>query len=425
MESKKALDFLERHGMAAQRVNPAEAAVKMCASLQQGLEKHGEQVPMIATYLSNDGVVPLDSPAIVIDAGGTNFRRALITFTENGAKVEELWRSPMPGIKEPVEWDEFISFVADSIMPIIDRTDKIGFCFSYTAEITPEIDGRVVAIDKEVVVNNCKGKLVGESLSKELERRGKPGKRVLILNDTVAVLLGGSAVLDKSCYSGFIGQVRGTGPNTCCSLPMNSLVKLGRNEAKGTIVNLESGLYDGIAQGDFDLELDAQSNVPGNKLFEKMTAGVYLGELCRMMLKAAAKEGLLSADGAEKAMNLDKIDSAVIDAWSVGENLSQISEDAEDAAFVQTVSRALFERSARCMCTNILAIMMLTGEGKDREKPVCVCAEGSLVQKSHCYLPMLEQALDEYAAKICGHYAVMKVGYETTMPGSAAAALLN
>ena len=38
---------------------------------------------------------------------------------------------------------------------------------------------------------------------------------------------------------------------------------------------------------------------------------------------------------------------------------------------------------------------------------------------------MLEAFLDEYAAKICGHYAVLKVGYETTLPGSAAAALLN
>ncbi len=425
MESKKALDFLERHGMAPQRVNPAEAAVKMCASLQQGLESHGQQMPMIATYISNDGVVPLGSPAIVIDAGGTNFRRALITFTHEGAKVEELWRSPMPGIKEPVSWDEFIGFVADSIMPIIDRADKIGFCFSYNAEITPEIDGKVTAIDKEVVVKGCEGKLVGASLVRELERRGKPGKRVVILNDTVAVLLGGSAVLDKSKYGGFIGQVSGTGTNTCCSLPMNRITKLGRNEDTGILVNLEAGMYDGIDRGDFDLELDAQSNVPGSKLFEKLTAGVYLGELCRIMLRAAAEEGLLSAAGAESALKLGKIDSAVIDAWSVGEKLSQISDDEEDGAFVQTVSRALFERSARCMCTNILAIMLMTGEGKDREKPVCVCAEGSLVQKSHCYLPMLEGFLDEYAAKICGHYAVMKVGYETTMPGSAAAALLN
>jgi len=92
---------------------------------------------------------------------------------------------------------------------------------------------------------------------------------------------------------------------------------------------------------------------------------------------------------------------------------------------VQTLSLALFERSARCMCTNLLAIMQLTGEGTDPARPVCVCAEGSLVQKSRCYRPMLERFINEYAAKKCGHYAVIKVGYETTLPGSAAAALLN
>jgi len=425
MSSKKALEFLERHGMHASRLDPAAEAEKMCASLQRGLESHGQQVPMIATYLSNDGNVPLNEPVIVIDAGGTNFRRALVSFTGEGAVVEELYRCPMPGIKAPVSWEDFISFVADSIMPIIDRADKIGFCFSYTAEITPEIDGRVISIDKEVTVTGCSGKLVGASLVEELSRRGKPGKSAVILNDTVAVLLGGAAVLNKSEYGGFIGQVSGTGTNTCCSLPMSRITKLCRNEEKSILVNLESGLYDGIARGDFDLELDAGSNVPGSKLFEKMTAGVYLGELCRIMLRAAAGEGCLSPEGALKAEGLEKIDSSVIDAWSMGEELERVCANEEDGEFVKTLALNLFERSARCMCTNLLAIMLLTGEGKDEGKPVCVCAEGSLVQKSRCYRPMLERFLNEYAAEKCGHYAVLKVGYETTLPGSAAAALLN
>ena len=160
--------------------------------------------------------------------------------------------------------------------------------------ITPERDGRVVCIDKEVVITDCEGQLVGASLLAELARRGITGKRAVILNDTVAVLLGGAAQLDKDAYSGFIGQVSGTGTNTCVSLPVSQIGKLGQSGERGMVVNLESGEYDGIEGGDYDRMLDAGSHAPGTKRFEKLTAGVYLGELARLMLRGAADEGLLS-----------------------------------------------------------------------------------------------------------------------------------
>ena len=78
-----------------------------------------------------------------------------------------------------------------------------------------------------------------------------------------------------------------------------------------------------------------------------------------------------------------------------------------------------FDRSARCMCVNLTAIALLTGEGKD--KPVCVCAEGSLVQKSRHFLPLLKQYLELCARDHFGCTLEMNVGYETALPGAAAA----
>ena len=418
-------EFLIKHRMEPERIVPAEQAGKMAEDMLRGLKGHPSSLPMIATYLSNDGAVPTGACAAVIDAGGTNFRSALVRFEDSGYRVEELNRWKMPGIEKPCSWEEFIAFTADHVQQLLDRTDVIGFCFSYNADITPDMDGRVKRIDKEVVVNGCEGQLVGASLKAELERRGVAGKKIVILNDTAAVLLGGSASLDKSEYGGFIGQVSGTGTNTCCVLPASRITKLGRKDDNGIIVNLESGLYDELPRGDFDLLLDAESNNPGLKFFEKMTAGVYLGELCRLMLRAAADEGLLTVKTAENVRALGSIDSAVIDAWASGEGLSDFCGSEEDRDFVQTLSLAMFERSARCMCTNLAAIMLLTGEGGGESKPVCVCAEGSLVQKGRHYRPMLERLLREEAAGKLGRHAVLKVGQETTLPGSAAAALLN
>lgn len=418
-------DFLVKHHMEPERIVPAELAGAMAEDMRRGLKGEKSSLPMIATYLSNDGTVPEGACAAVIDAGGTNFRSALVRFTRDGYQVEELGRWKMPGIDKPCTWNEFIAFTADHIQHLMDRTDVIGFCFSYNAEITPDMDGKVKRIDKEVVISGCEDQLVAASLKEELSRRGIEGKKIVILNDTAAALLGGTVTLDKSAYSGFIGQISGTGTNTCTSVPREMIEKLGLKGSRGMLVNLESGMYNGIESGDFDLLLDRESNNPGDKDFEKKTAGVYLGELCRLMLLAAGEEGFISADSLEKARALGHIDSAVIDAWSAGDRLDEIAANPADGDFAQELSLSLFQRSARCMCVNLLAIALLIGAGKEAHKPVCVCAEGSLVQRSHYYRPTLEKLLDTEGREKLGLHFRLFVGSETTLPGSAAAALLN
>lgn len=415
--------FLEKHEMLPERIDPLKEAARMAENMRAGLRGDPDALPMIPTYLRFDGHIPTGSSAIVIDAGGTNFRCGLVTFTEDGYRTEYIKKQKMPGIEKSVSWEEFISFVADMILPLSDKADVIGFCFSYSAVITPEIDGRVIRIDKEVVVTGSEGKLVGASLLSELAGRGVTGKHIVILNDTAAVLLGGTATLDKSGYGGFIGQVSGTGSNTCCVLPGNRIEKLGSSDKRGIIVNLESGLYDGLPVGDFDRQLDRESHNPGLKRLEKQTAGVYLGPLAHLMLEEAAAQGLISAETEDGLRAIGSFDSAVLDSWACGERL-EMASCAKDAEFIRELSCALFERSARCMCANLLGIMILTGEGTEPGKPVCVCAEGSLVQKGRVYRPLLEQFLTD-GAKTLGRSAVLRVGEETTLPGSAAAAILN
>ena len=424
MSSKKAADFMARHGMSAS-IDPAEYAERMRQDMERGLMGEKSAMPMIPTYIKSGGEIPRGVPAAVIDAGGTNFRRALVTFTDTGYDVSDMVKCRMPGTEKSATWEELISFTADSLQPLMDKTDLIGFCFSYNADITPEIDGLVKRIDKEVVITGSSGRLVGASLTAELARRGITGKRVFILNDTVAALLGASCTLDKSAYGGFIGQISGTGTNTCCALPYRRIPKLGRDEDGSILVNLESGLYDGMPQGDFDIILDRESNNPGEKIMEKLTAGAYLGELGRLILCAAADEGLLSAGSAARVRALGRIDASVINAWASGERLDLAADNAEDADFAQTVSTELFRRSAQCMCANLAGIMLLTGAGDDAARPVCVCAEGSLVGRSHHFRTMLETFLREDAAGRLGKHAVLRVSSETTLPGSAAAALLN
>jgi len=80
----------------------------------------------------------------------------------------------MPGAKSPVSQEDFYTVLTGHVKRCAPFTkgSAVGFCFSYAATITPERDGRVITIDKEVVVNGCEGQLIGASLIAELERRG-------------------------------------------------------------------------------------------------------------------------------------------------------------------------------------------------------------------------------------------------------------
>jgi hexokinase len=150
-----------------------------------------------------------------------------------------------------------------------------------------------------------------------------------------------------------------------------------------------------------------------------MTSGAYLGELIKLALFAAADEGLIS----DRIKNAGHTDAAHADLWCDGDGLEDLCASQADKRFIMDVSLALFDRAARCVCANLCGILLLTGEGED--KPVCICTEGSLFLKSRHFRPLLEKYMAEYAGKVFGRKYEFRTAPDTTLLGSAAAALLN
>ena len=415
--------FLLEYGMLDPAFQIRDCALSMCEEMRRGLNGEDSSYPMIPTYLRTSGKIAENRYTVVIDAGGTNFRCGLAHFEDGRCIIEHVMKTTMPGVLRPVSWKEFISFVADSIEDLVAYADLIGFCFSYSAEITPDVDGRVLYIDKEVSILGCEGKLIGKSLAEELARRGYPGKRVVILNDTAAVQLGGLAKHLQDGYTTCFGQVSGTGTNTCCPVRGHQIQKL-RDGAFDMIVNLECGSYDKLLGGVFDSELDRATHSPGSKHFEKLTAGVYLGELCHRTLIQAGTDGLLSAECTEKLRAAPRIGSSVIDAWAGGLGMGDFTELETDFSVISEISRFFFLRSAKLMCANLVAMAMLTDAGLHGDRAV-VFAEGSLVQKSRYYAPELRRLLQKHMCEEMGRDFTLVVEDGTTLPGAAAAALLN
>lgn len=407
--------------MKAERIDLDACTKKIYSDMQQALKEKVSTLPMLPTYLRADADIPKYRKVAVIDAGGTNFRTALVSFSDEGPVIEKLERHDMPGVKEPADWSEFISHTAKCVLPLMDEAEAIGFSFSYAADITPEKDGRVIEITKQVEILNASGKLLGADLMAELKRLGAPEKNIIVINDTPATLLGGTAMLKKSNYSGLIGLVVGTGANACCMIEENRIEKMGFTGRDRMMLNLESGYYCGFPQGDFDIEMDNNLPDKGNGIAEKMSSGRYLGEVCLYTLKAAAREGVFSKKAADFFLGLDVLETPTADIWGTGKlPKAVIGEDAVNSVYI---INEVFNTSARIIACTLCGILMLTGDGEN--KPVCIAVDGSLYNKSKLFKPALFDYMAIYAGEIMGRKFEFVTASEATILGTAAGALIN
>jgi hexokinase len=110
----------------------------------------------------------------------------------------------------------FLQSVVRYLEPIIHRSNKIGFCFSYAIEMLPSGDGILTRFSKEIKIQGMKGRQVGAEILQALKKAGyTEEKKIVLLNDTVSTLLGGKAAYADRQYDSFIGFILGTGTNTC------------------------------------------------------------------------------------------------------------------------------------------------------------------------------------------------------------------
>ena len=88
--------FLHRHRMAPGSVSYDALTQEIFLQMERGLAGDGTSIPMLPSYVYAGGAPALGIPAAVIDAGGTNFRSALVTLTKQKHEVEALAVTPMP-----------------------------------------------------------------------------------------------------------------------------------------------------------------------------------------------------------------------------------------------------------------------------------------------------------------------------------------
>ena len=377
------MDFLVRNGLDVDAIDREKLLAVFAEEMDAGLAGRPSSLMMIPSFISIDHPVKTGTPVVVLDAGGTNLRAAVVTIDAAGeVTVSSFVKRPMPGTQGELSAEAFFDAFAEFLMPVVGESDTIGFCFSYAAEILPDCDARLVRWSKQIQVPSVEGQLIGSGLKKALAARGIE-RRIVILNDTVATLLAGKSAGVAKNYSAYVGFILGTGTNTAY-VEQNARItkRTDLNAAESMVINVESGAFQRIEQTPFDKQLDAQTIDCGYYTFEKMISGAYLGSIGFVVLNEALKEGLLSETAAAKIRSWETLSNKHLDdfcgnAPAADNPFLDAAFTAEDHEAVKRLCTPVYERAAVLTAVNLASAILKTGEGKDPARPVCVNVDGS------------------------------------------------
>lgn len=435
MTKERVQTFLEANELDAASYDLHEELRNFEAAMEKGLTGEPGGMAMIPTYINGGADVPHNEPVIVLDAGGTNFRVAVLTFDENmNARIENFAKYPMPGSDGEISADEFFNTIVDYVEPVLDASDKIGFCFSYACEITPDKDGKILNFSKEVQVPEAIGKLVGAELNRYLGARGhKSDYRIVILNDTVACLLGGRAEAKHRVYDSNIGFILGTGTNTAYVEDVEHITKLDASrfsEGEQMIINMESGDYRIEHRSALDLEIDASTQSPGQYNFEKLISGRYLGLQALYILRQAIETTDLFSDffvtnfDAVRDMEAKELNEFLENPY--GQNvLARCCSNDIDRRNLYYIIDNVFERAARLVAVNLAGVMRKSGTGKNPVKPTAITVDGTTYYKSGLFRFKLKSYIKTFIGDELGHYCRFLQVDNSNLIGAAIAGLTN
>ncbi|TDG50875.1 hypothetical protein AWZ03_002864 [Drosophila navojoa] len=235
---------------------------------------------------------------LALDLGGTNFRVLLVTLKGHHDATVESQIYPVPKNLMTGPGVELFDHIAECLAKFVAKHDMdkaylpLGFTFSFPCVQLGLKEAMLTRWTKGFSCPGVEGHDVGQMLHDAIQRRGDAEIAVVaLLNDTTGTLMS-CAHRNPECR---VGVIVGTGCNACYVEQVENVELLDPNFKRSrsqVIVNVEWGAFGENGQLDFvrtdyDREVDRKSINRSEQLFEKMTAGMYLGELVRLVLLRA------------------------------------------------------------------------------------------------------------------------------------------
>jgi hexokinase len=433
--SKQVIEFLSNQGMYHGDIRIEDTCGVFLSEMEKGLTGQKSSLAMLPTYIETEQGLPRDKPVIVMDAGGTNFRVASVRFQSVGEPdIADFQNFTMPGIAAEIGKKEFFETMAGYVRGLADRSESVGFCFSYPIEMFPNKDGRALYFSKEIKAPEAAGQMIGENMNQALRNLDiSADKHFVLLNDTVATLLAGRGQRTGRCFDSFIGFILGTGTNTAYVERNGKITKAeDLDPNKSQIINVESGGFGKAPRGTIDEQFDAQSHSPGVNVFEKMISGAYLGPLCLATVKAAAEAGVVAPATAKKIAGLAEAETKHVGSFlaapETGDDpLSTALRGVpqEDLTAVYYLVDALIERAAKLTAVNLSSVALKADKGHDPCRPICIVAEGTTFYRLTSLREKIEYYLKQYLVDQKHVYYDIASVENATLIGAATAGLTN
>ncbi|XP_070825645.1 hexokinase HKDC1-like isoform X7 [Chaetodon trifascialis] len=390
---------------------------RMRAGLETGLKTKGSSaIKMLPSFVYRTPDGTERGKYLALDLGGTNFRALLVNFKkglqQNSRVYHKIYAIPLEIMQGTGE--ELFDHIAQCVSDFLDYMGMkkarlpAGFTFSFPCEQTALDTGTLVSWTKGYKATDCEGHDIVNMLREAIKRRNEFDLDIVALvNDTVGTMMS-CAYEDPRCE---IGLIAGTGTNVCYMEDLKNVEqKEGDAEIPKMCINTEwGGLGDDGSLDEiitpYDHEVNQNSINPGKQRFEKLTSGMYLGEVVRQVLLDLTREGLLFRGHVTEALKtpgifetkyLSQIESDRLALLQVRAILQQLGLDSncDDSIIVKEVCGVVSRRAAQLCGAGMAALVDKIRENRGLDHlNITVGVDGALY-KLH---PHFSQVLQETA----------------------------
>eukprot|EP01026_Neomeris_dumetosa_P058592 TRINITY_DN5461_c0_g1_i14.p1 TRINITY_DN5461_c0_g1~~TRINITY_DN5461_c0_g1_i14.p1 ORF type:complete len:507 (-),score=87.66 TRINITY_DN5461_c0_g1_i14:342-1862(-) len=401
--------------------------------IKEGLTSKGSSLLMLPTFITEMPSGKESGEYYALDLGGTNFRVLYVKLSDKDGEVEEeiLGEYSMDKKVMVMHVDDLFGFLAEKVLEFLKKNGKykqdksytFGFCFSFPMDQTSVNSAKLIQWTKGYNAEGGVGADPVQLLSKALNKVGVQNTVGSLMNDTVGVL----AAEKYQDPDAKVGLIVGTGCNACYVEKVGNVLKWnseGIESNTDTIIDVEWGGYDTplLPCCEEDLQLDKESVIPGAMRFEKLLAGMYMGEIARRIIVRLIKEAGLFGGRVLKPFEqqyslttpqLSMIDSDTtpdlsITAKVIGRyaGLTPFFIATEDRKIVKQVCNMIALRSAKLVAMAISALFNQMGlsykDGVENPRTV-VAVDGGMYEKWERYQKLLKNELfNLFGPKMCG-----------------------
>ncbi|XP_040429761.1 hexokinase-3 isoform X3 [Cygnus olor] len=312
---------------------------RMLEAMDKGLsqETHAQAaVRMLPTFICStpDGTEKGD--LMVVELCQSHVRTLFVTLLGDGNQSPQLTYKifEMPADMLQGTGEALFDFIAQCVHKFLEEIGTpqhrlpLGFVFPFSCRQTGLGKAELISWSKGFQCSDVEGKDVVQLLQAAINKLELYHVQVIaLLNDTVGTMMA-SSWGGKPCE---IALVMGTGTNSCF-MAEAELVEVVEESNGRMCVNSEWGCFgDDGALSDvltpYDHRVDQESSNPGERRFEKMVGGLYLGEIVRhAMLMLAAEQALFIGASTSVLGNKDAFKTQqVLEIMEFGEILQSVA----------------------------------------------------------------------------------------------------